>query len=95
MSNKSCFASPQAGNAVEDRQLLNLTQATENLGLDSPAFNLRKRKSLSDSTHSETSLDSSGGKRSKRLSVSNQVFIKALLVLFFKIGIVIFKSSRF
>nr|XP_053632844.1 GRIP and coiled-coil domain-containing protein 2-like isoform X2 [Cherax quadricarinatus] len=58
------------GCAVEDRQLMNLTQATENLGLDSPAFNLRKRKSFSDSTQSESSIDYSGGKRTKRLSTS-------------------------
>ncbi|KAG7158941.1 Nuclear mitotic apparatus protein 1-like [Homarus americanus] len=58
------------GHAVNDRQLMTLTQATENLGLDSPAFNLRKRKSLSDSIQSEASFDSSGGKRTKRLSTS-------------------------
>ncbi|KAK8746809.1 hypothetical protein OTU49_016827, partial [Cherax quadricarinatus] len=58
------------GCAVEDRQLMNLTQATENIGLDSPAFNLRKRKSFSDSTQSESSIDYSGGKRTKRLSTS-------------------------
>nr|XP_045616061.1 putative leucine-rich repeat-containing protein DDB_G0290503 isoform X3 [Procambarus clarkii] len=58
------------GCAVEDRQLMNLTEATENLGLDSPAFNLRKRKSLSESTQSESSIEFSGGKRTKRLSTS-------------------------
>ncbi|KAK8404751.1 hypothetical protein O3P69_007773 [Scylla paramamosain] len=58
------------GCAVEDRQLMNITQATENLELDSPAFNLRKRKSPSGSSYSETSFDSSDGKRTRRLSTS-------------------------
>ncbi|XP_050701937.1 LOW QUALITY PROTEIN: centrosome-associated protein CEP250-like [Eriocheir sinensis] len=58
------------GCAIDDRQLLNLTAATENLELDSPAFNLRKRKSPSDSIISETSLDSSDGKKTRRLSTS-------------------------
>ncbi|XP_068214874.1 uncharacterized protein [Palaemon carinicauda] len=59
----------RAGCAV-DENLLNLTEATGNMQLDSPAFNLRKRKSLSDSTNSEVSLDSVGGKKNKRLSTS-------------------------
>lgn len=44
------FEKLRADNAVEDRQLLNLAQATENLGLHSLAFNHQKRKSSSDST---------------------------------------------
>ncbi|XP_064108562.1 golgin subfamily A member 4-like isoform X2 [Macrobrachium nipponense] len=59
----------RAGCAV-DESLLNLTEATGNMQLDSPAFNLRKRKSLSDSTNSEVSIDSIGGKKNKRLSTS-------------------------
>ncbi|XP_066956048.1 putative leucine-rich repeat-containing protein DDB_G0290503 isoform X2 [Macrobrachium rosenbergii] len=59
----------RAGCAV-DESLLNLTEATGNMQLDSPAFNLRKRKSLSDSTNSEVSIDSIVGKKNKRLSTS-------------------------
>ncbi|KAK7074709.1 hypothetical protein SK128_019415 [Halocaridina rubra] len=58
------------GCAVEERHFYNLTAATENLALDSPAYNLRKRKSFSDSAGSEVSLDSVGSRKSKRLSIS-------------------------
>lgn len=64
----------QEGCAIDDRQLLNLTAATENLELDSPAFNLHKQKSPSDSVISETSLDSTDGKKTRRLSVRFPLF---------------------
>ncbi|RXG67931.1 Nuclear mitotic apparatus protein 1, partial [Armadillidium vulgare] len=61
----------QEGCAVQTENLLDLTEAAEKLDINSPpAFNLRKRKSFSDSLSSQSSLSSSGGRKSKRLSTS-------------------------
>lgn len=65
------FIPTQQGCAVADDKVLDLTEATEQLELNSPAFNLRKRKSLSDSVNSQSSTSTnSGGRKAKRLSTS-------------------------
>ncbi|KAF2353914.1 hypothetical protein FHG87_015329 [Trinorchestia longiramus] len=64
------FQSAHAQKASKETGLEDLESATERLVLESPAFNLRKRKSLSDSLVSADSLEVSFGKKVRRLSTS-------------------------
>ena len=59
------------GRRSDEAAVAALETATERLVIESPAFNLRKRKSLSDSLASNDSLETSIGKKVRRLSVSD------------------------
>ena len=61
-------------NQSEENMWVDLTKAAEELGLDSPGYNLRKRKSYNDSISSEASLDSTAGRKAKKMSVSISPF---------------------
>ena len=58
---------------LKESDVKELEQATERLAIESPAFNLRKRKSLSGSMVSLDSLNTSVGKKPRRLSVRRNI----------------------